>query len=516
MLASLDPYTEFIGESDVENYQRTHVSNEYGGIGALVQQQEGHVVIAEPYYGYPAQKADIRAGDVVISIDDKDLSNKKVDEISNLLKGSRSTPLKLILQRKGETLPIVKTIMREEIKIKNVSYVGLINEDIGYIKLDKFLDNCAAEVKEALVKLKEKNHIKGLVFDLRGNGGGILQEAVKIVNLFVPKGTLVVTQKGKIKSNDAQYYATSNPVDTEIPLIVLVDNGSASASEIVTGAIQETDRGIIIGERTYGKGLVQQTLSLAYNSLLKVTIAKYYTPSGRCIQALDYTHRNKDGSVIKVADSLITEFKTKNNRSVYDGSGIFPDINTVQPNFHLVSANLVQNFHIFDFATNYRAAHQTIAPAKTFALSEQDYQSFIDLVQKSNFKYKTGSESKLEELEKASVKENYYESVKIDYDKLREKINAIKKNDLITFKPEIKELLESEIISRYYFQDGRIESTFDDDVDIKEAVKTLKDKVLYSAILAGEGKYKTIGKPDKVALDTAIKIATPDGGDDDE
>ncbi len=515
MLESLDPYTEFIGESDVEDYQRTHVSNEYGGIGALVQQQDGHVVIAEPYFGYPAQKADIRAGDVVLKIDDQDLSTKKVDDISNLLKGPRNTPLKLTLQRTGEVLPLNKTLTREEIKIKNVSYYGMINDEIGYIKLDKFLDNCSAQVKEALVNLKEKKHIKGVVLDLRGNGGGILQEAVKIVNLFVPKGTLVVSQKGKVKANNTQYYATANPVDTEIPLVLLVDNGSASASEIVTGAIQETDRGVIIGERTYGKGLVQQTLSLAYNSLLKVTIAKYYTPSGRCIQALDYTHRNKDGSVIKVADSLISEFKTKNNRSVYDGSGIYPDIITSPEKFHLISLSLVQNYHIFNYATNYRAKHESIAPAKTFALSEQEYNEFAATVQQSNFKYKTASEEKLEALEKASVKENYYDNVKTDYEKLREKINLIKKNDLTLFKPEIKELLESEIASRYYYQDGRIESTFDDDIDIKEAIKTLTNKTLYTSILAGEGTYKTIGKPEKP---DAINMANAgkDGEEEDE
>lgn len=515
MLESLDPYTEFIAETDVEDYKLTHVSNEYAGIGALVQQQDGKVIIAEPYFGYPAQKADLRAGDVVLKIDDKDIYTKKVDDVTTLLKGARNTNVKITVQRLGETLPLTKTLTRQEIKIKNVSYYGTIEDGIGYIRLDKFLDNCAAEVKQALISLKEKQKIKAVVLDLRGNGGGILQEAVKIVNLFVPKGTLIVSQKGKIKANNAEYFATASPIDTEIPLAILVDNGSASASEIVAGAIQDVDRGIIIGERTFGKGLVQQTLSLSYNSLMKVTIAKYYTPSGRCIQTLDYTHRKDDGSVVKVADSLITEFKTKNKRSIYDGSGIYPDIVTKTPEFHLVSFQLMQKYLVFNFATEFRAKNNEIPSAKTFALNDQQYSEFVSFVEQAKFDYTTKSEEQLLELEKVSKKEKYYSNVSADYEKLKAKIVAKKKTDLITFKSEIKQLIESEIACRYYYQDGRVEASFKYDDDIKEAVKVLQSTPDYLAIVNGEGKYKVIGKPEKeIASPTAQKEEDADGNDE--
>jgi carboxyl-terminal processing protease len=503
MLESLDPYTEFIAETDVEDYKLSHVSNEYAGIGALVQQQDGKVIIAEPYFGYPAQKADLRAGDIVLKIDDKDIYSKKVDDVTSLLKGARNTNVKLTIQRKGEANPLVKVLTRQEIKIKNVSYYGTIGDGVGYIRLDKFLDNCSAEVKQALLSLKEKQKIKALVIDLRGNGGGILQEAVKIVNLFVPKGTLIVSQKGKIKTNNAEYFATASPVDAEIPLAILVDNGSASASEIVAGAIQDTDRGIIIGERTFGKGLVQQTLSLSYNSLMKVTIAKYYTPSGRCIQSLDYTHRNDDGSVVKVADSLITEFKTKNKRSIYDGSGIYPDIITKSPLFHLVSFSLMQKYLVFNYATEFRAKTNEIPDAKTFSLTDQQYNEFMSFVEQAKFDYTTKSEEQLTELEKVSKKEKYYANVSADYERLKAKIAAKKKTDLITFKPEIKQLIESEIACRYYFQDGRVEASFKYDDDIKQALKVLQSTKDYLAIINGEGKYKVIGKPEKDSTEQA-------------
>lgn len=513
MLESLDPYTEFIAESDVDDYKMSHVSNEYAGIGALVQQQDGKVMIAEPYYGYPAQKADLRAGDVVLKIDDKDVYDKKVDDVTSLLKGLRNTSLKITIQRKGEAQPLVKTLTRQEIKIKNVSYYGTIADGVGYIRLDKFLDNCAAEVKQALVALKEKQKIKSVVLDLRGNGGGILQEAVKIVNLFVPKGTLIVSQKGKIKSNNTEYYATASPVDAEIPLVVLVDNGSASASEIVAGAIQDTDRGVIIGERTFGKGLVQQTISLAYNTLMKVTIAKYYTPSGRCIQSLDYTNRKDDGSVVKVADSLITEFKTKNKRSIYDGSGIYPDISVVTPEFHLVSFQLMQQYHIFNFATEFRSKYNQIAPAKEFTLNDEQYNEFVTFVEQAKFDFTSKSEDKLLELEKVSKKEKYYNNVSTDYEKLKAKIAAKKKNDLLVFKNEIKQLLESEIACRYYYQDGRTEASFKYDDEIKEAQKILQTPLAYLAIVNGEGKYKVIGKPEK---DSTQQVAQKEEEDEDE
>ncbi len=505
MLESLDPYTEYIAEEEIEDYKRSHLSQEYAGIGALVQTQNGSVVIAEPYFGSPAQQADLMAGDVILKINNLDITNKNVEEITSLLKGPVNTTVKVTVQRLGQKEPLTKTITRQEIKVNNVSYFGIIGNDIGYIKLDKFLDNCSAEVKNAFIQLKEKEKIKSLVLDLRGNGGGILQEAVKIVNLFVPKNTLIVSQKGKIKSNDVEYRASNNPIDAEIPLVVLVDNNSASASEIVAGAIQDTDRGVIIGERTFGKGLVQQTLSTSYNTLLKVTIAKYYTPSGRCIQSLDYTHRKKDGSVVKIADSLITEFKTPNNRSIYDGSGIYPDILVKTPEFHMISFSLLQKNIIFNYATEFRFKNNTIPQAKVFSISDAVYNDFIKYVEKSNFEFTVGSETQLAELEKISKNEKYFANVTTDYEKIRAIIESKKKKDIYTHQSEIKQLLESEICSRYYYQSGRIESSFKYDDDIKEALKVLQNNIEYAAILKGEGGYKTIGKPIKDTTEIIVQ-----------
>ncbi len=505
MLESLDPYTEYIPEENVEEYKRSHVSNEYAGIGALVQQIDGKTVVVEPYFGYPAQKADVRAGDIIMKVENQELGNKKSEDVVSLLKGPRNTPVKITFLRKGEKQPLVKTLIREEIKVKNVSYYGTVEPGIGYIKLDRFLDDCSKEVKDAFVSLNENEKINALILDLRGNGGGILQEAVKIVNLFIPKGSLIATQKGRTKENNAEYYAEYNPVDTLIPLVILVDNNSASASEIVAGAIQDRDRGVIIGERTFGKGLVQQTLSLPYNSLLKVTIAKYYTPSGRCIQSLDYAHRKDDGSVVKFADSLITEFKTKNQRSIYDGSGIFPDIVTSEPVFHQISFSLTQKNIIFNYANDFKLNNKEIAPAKTFQLNNTQYNEFVNFASQSKFDYTLKSEEQIKEFEAASKKEKYYSNLSSELTQLKNQLEAKKKNDLLTFKSEIIQLLESEIVSRYYFQDGRTEASFKYDNDIKAASKILNKNNDYAAILRGEGIYKIIGKPVNKSSDLSLQ-----------
>ena len=392
---------------------------------------------------------------------------------------------------------LVKTIQREEIKIPNVSYAGIVEQGIGYIKLDKFLENSALEVKEAFVQLKQKNDLKGIILDLRGNGGGIMMDAVKISNLFLPKGQLIVSQKGRKKENNAEYFATSEPIDTKIPLVILVDNGSASASEIVTGAIQETDRGVIIGQRTFGKGLVQNTVNLSYNALLKVTIAKYYTPSGRSIQALDYTHRKKDGSVDKVADSLITAFSTRGGRTVYDGSGIFPDILTKEKKYHQITSELFGKNMFFLFCNQFVNNNPSIKPAKEFSVSDQEYQQFSNFVREKKFTYQTRSEKIIADLEKSIEEESKDPSALSHIKSISTKIEASKQSDLEKYKSEIKEILEAEIASRYYYQRGRIESTFNDDIEINEALRILNNPSLYSAIIQGEGSYKVIGKPEE-------------------
>ncbi|HRS39739.1 MAG TPA: S41 family peptidase, partial [Bacteroidia bacterium] len=326
MLRTLDPYTVFIPESDVEDYRMTHISAEYGGIGALVHERDGAIEVSEVYEGFPAQKAGIQVGDHILSVNGMSTTGRKVDDVTEVMKGQKGTSVRLSLQREGVAQPFEKVIVRDEIKFKNVPYFGKISDKVGYIRLTQFLENSAAEVREALVTLKQDSGLQAVVLDLRGNGGGLLKEAVDIVNLFVDKGQKIVSQKGKVREMNIEYTANKTAVDTVIRVAVLVDRGSASASEIVTGAIQELDRGVVIGQRSFGKGLVQQTYPLSYNSLLKVTIAKYYTPSGRCIQALDYSHRSAEGVVNKVADTLINEFRTRNGRSVFDGSGVYPDV----------------------------------------------------------------------------------------------------------------------------------------------------------------------------------------------
>src|SRR6201985_2026580 len=352
MLDGLDPYTEFVPESEIEEYKLHYVSTQYGGIGAGIFAREGKVYVSDVFQGFPAQKADIRAGDQLVKINNIDLNGKNNDQVSQLLKGTKGASIKLLIKR-GDTEPVEKNILRDEIKQPNVTFYGMVDGNMGYIKLDKFLENSADEVTNALTDLK-KNNPNGIILDLRSNGGGILQEAVKIVNLFVQKDVEVVSQKGKIKEKNFTYNTFSEPLEPNVPLVVLVNSHSASASEIVAGSLQDLDRAVIIGQRSYGKGLVQKTFTLPYNSLVKITIAKYYIPSGRCIQEIDYTHRKDDGSVVKVADSLIHEFKTQDGRSVYDGSGIYPDVFIKPDKFANVTQALVSKLLVFDYATLYR------------------------------------------------------------------------------------------------------------------------------------------------------------------
>jgi carboxyl-terminal processing protease len=481
MLESLDPYTNYIPESEIEDY-RFMTTGQYGGIGALIGQKGDYVVVTDPYEGFPAQKADIRAGDVIMEIDGKSVKGKKYDEISKILKGQPKTPIKLEIKREGEKELIEKTVMRDEIKIDNVPYHGMLDNGIGYIKLTGFTDNAAQEVKDALLDLKSKEQLKGLVFDLRGNPGGLLNEAVNIVNLFVNKGVDVVSTKGKVKEWDKLYKAINSPIDADVPLAVLVNSGSASASEIVSGSIQDLDRGLIIGQRTFGKGLVQTTRPLTYNSQLKVTTAKYYIPSGRCIQALDYTHRNDDGSVGKIPDSLISEFKTKSGRIVYDGGGVMPDNVTEQQILSSIAQSLIGKFLIFDYATIYRQKHEGIATARGFRLTDAEYDEFVKWLVDKEYDYTTKSEKALEDLKVNAEKEKYFNALSNEYDALKKKMMHDKNSDLAKNKDEIKELLQDEIVSRYYYQNGRIEASFDYDPDIKKGMEALKDKNVYAQI----------------------------------
>lgn len=494
MLEELDPYTEYIPEAEIEDYKLKYVSTQYGGIGASISNRGGKVIVAEPYAGFPAQKADIRAGDEFLEINGISLKGKSNEQVSSMLKGSKGTAVKLQIQRPGMPKSMELNLTREEIKQNNVPYYGMLSNNVGYIKLDKFLENSAQEVKDALAELK-KNDINGLVLDLRFNGGGILQEAVKIVNLFVDKGVTVVIQKGRNREKSITYNTFNTPLEPNLPLVILVNNRSASASEIVAGSLQDLDRAVVIGQRSFGKGLVQQTFNLPYNSLVKVTVAKYYTPSGRCIQALDYTHRDTEGMVVKVADSLITEYKTKSGRSVYDGSGIFPDVFIKPLRYSLITQSLASKYHIFDYATQYRNLKASISDPKSFRLNDSEYNEFIAFLTKRDYSYDTKVERLLNELREEVEKENKIAELKPEFDALKVKVSLSKKNDLIVFKSEIKRVLESEIVSRYYFEKGRLEKNFQYDNELSEAQKVLSDKSVLASILNGEGTYKSIGKP---------------------
>jgi len=512
MLDGLDPYTEFVPESEIEDYKLHYVSTQYGGIGAGIFLRNNKVYVSDVFSGFPAQKADIRPGDQLLSINSVPLDGKNNDQVSQLLKGAKGAPIKLVLKRDPDTKTFEKDLVRDEIRQPNVSYYGMVDGNMGYIKLDKFLENSADEVTNALTSL-EKNKPNGIILDLRSNGGGILQEAVKIVNLFVPKDVEVVSQKGKIKEKNFTYNTASAPMEPNLPLVELVNSRSASASEIVAGSLQDLDRAIIIGQRSYGKGLVQQTFNLPYNSLVKITIAKYYVPSGRCIQALDYTHRKDDGSVVKVADSLIHEFKTKNGRSVYDGSGIYPDIFVKQERFANITQTLVAKLFVFDYANQYRATHPTIAASKGFTLSDADYADFVKYLDGKNYSYNTASERMLASLKTEATKEKQFGEIQTEYDALKNKMAASKKNDLQLHKDEIKQVLQNEIASRYYFEKGRYESNFKYDKELAEAVKVMQDKPMIASILKGEGSYKVIGKP---VLAMATKKAAADTDNDEQ
>ncbi|MBI4932120.1 MAG: S41 family peptidase [Bacteroidetes bacterium] len=510
MLNTLDPYTEFYAESDIEDYKMM-VTGQYGGIGSLIRQKGDYVMIGEPYEGFPAQKAGLMSGDVITEIDGKPIKGKNTAEVSKLLKGQAATSVKVLIEREGEKKPFEVTLVREDIKIKNVPYYGVVGDGtVGYIKLTGFTENAAKEVKTAFLELKEKNHIKALIFDLRDNGGGLLKESVDIVNTFVNKDQTIVEQKGKVKEMNRSHKAMYAPVDTAMPMVMLVNKNSASASEIVSGSIQDLDRGVILGQRSFGKGLVQQTIQLSYGTQMKVTTAKYYTPSGRCIQELDYFHKNNLGKAEHVPDSLIREFKTKNGRSVYDGSGIFPDVKLEPRSYALITGAIISKNHVFDYATKYRLAHTSIAASKDFSLTEVEYNDFIKYLSDKTYEYTTKSEKSLDELKKNTETEKYFESIKVEYDNLKDKIKANKKEDLAKYKPEIKDFLEEEIASRYYYQRGRLESSLRDDNELKEAVKLLNDKSLYESILSGKGQYKVIGKPG----DVQAKANPPDDEDE--
>jgi carboxyl-terminal processing protease len=481
MLKTLDPYTVYFPESEADEFAIL-TTGKYGGIGSMVRNSGDYVVISEVYKGFPADKAGIKPGDLLKKVDGTSLKGLSTEKVSEKLKGNPGTEIKVTIDRNGKETDY--SLKREKIVMAPVPYYGMMDAKTGYIRFTSFTQNCIEDVRSALIALKNSN-AQQIILDLRGNPGGLLTEAVEIVNLFTAEGTEVVSTKGKVKQFDEDFKTTKQPLDDKIPLAIIINRSSASASEIVAGAIQDLDRGVIIGQRSYGKGLVQITRQLSYNTQLKVTTAKYYIPSGRCIQARDFSHPNEDGSVGIIPDSLISEFKTKNGRIVKDGGGITPDIESLPEPLSQISSELyIRNF-IFDFATSYFWNHPDIKSPEQFNFTDYDYDDFRTYLLNRKFDYKTSTEESINELITNAKKEKYYDIHKELFNDLEKDIAHNLEQDLKMFRPEITDLLEDEILSRYFYESGAIEWTIKNDEQILKARDILNNKDEYNSILKG-------------------------------
>jgi carboxyl-terminal processing protease len=481
MLENLDPYTVYIPEDESESFS-IQTTGQYAGIGALIGIVNNKTVVTHPYLGFPAYRAGVRVGDEFVSVDGQDMKGKPSSVVSAALKGKPKTDVEIVLHRPGLKDDIRFKIQRERIKITNVVYSGMVDATTGYIKLDDFTPGAGKEVEEAVVKLKNSG-AKRLILDIRDNPGGLLYEAVNIVGIFIPKNKEVVSTKGKAADWNKTYMTLNEPVDTEIPLAILTSGGSASAAEIVAGALQDYDRAVLIGERTFGKGLVQTTRPLAYNAQLKVTTAKYYIPSGRCIQALDYTHRQSDGSVNRVADSLKVEFKTMHGRKVYDGGGLDPDVGVKPETFGSAASELLTSGLMFEYASQYCAQNTVPVSLKGFRLSDADYAKFVSWIKTQKFEYSDVLEKRADDLIAAAKNEKYYTELSSSLDDLKNKIIANRENDFTRFRKEISALLELEIAFHYALNAGQAEASIDRDPDVLEAVKVLANEPGYKRML---------------------------------
>ncbi len=488
MLRNLDPYTEYYAEDNADELKML-TTGKYAGIGSIIRfhKEKNTTAISEPYEGMPAARAGLKIGDLILSINGTDIHGMSTDSVSDMLRGIPGTKLSLEIERPGEKKTIKVQLERESIALPAISYYGMQNDNIGYIQLESFTENCARDMRRAVVELK-KEGATSYIIDLRGNGGGLLNEAVDIVNLFVPKGTTIVTTKGKTKQVNSTYKTTKEPIDTESPLAVLVDGQSASASEIVAGSLQDLDRAVIIGSRTYGKGLVQSTRQLPGGGYLKLTTGKYYIPSGRCIQALDYSHLMDDGKSTRIADSLTTTFYTAAGREVRDGGGIRPDIEPKEEELSTLLLYLINDIALFDYATQYRLKHDSIAPAAQFSVSDEEYDDFKKYLKSTKFNYDIQSLKVLEQLKKMIEFEGYTKITEEEINSIEKKLQANLDHSLTHFKKHIKEILSAEIVLRYYGRKGGIIYGLREDTDIKEAYKILGNDKEYKEILSSGKK----------------------------
>ncbi len=485
MLKTLDPYTDYISASEIEDI-RFMSTGQYGGIGARVGAREKMIVVTEPYPDSPALKAGLMAGDEIIQIDNEKLEGKNMepDAVSNMLRGQPKTRVKLIVKRYGVPAPIPFDIEREDIKVKNVEYYSLLEGNIGYVALTGFTKDAHLEVKQAIEKMKQQSGgLKGIIIDLRGNPGGLLFEAIGISNLFIPQGERVVETRGRMEGQNRAFFAESVPLDTETPVAVLVNGGSASASEIVAGVMQDLDRSVVVGRKSYGKGLVQTTRPLSYQSQIKITTARYYTPSGRCIQAIDYKHDDETGGVVKRADSLKQAYKTRAGRTVLDAGGIDPDVKVPETEYHKVAFDLRTQYHMFDFATQYRHKHPTLAAAKEFKVDDALYAEFVRFTQERQFHFSTRAETQVATLKDQLKKEGYLTQLGAQVDVLSAELKKQAANDIWTHKAEISRLLAQDIVNRYHGKAGERENSFGYDEDLKAAISLLKDPVRYKGLL---------------------------------
>ncbi|MCK7558143.1 S41 family peptidase [Chitinophaga sedimenti] len=483
MLEETDPYTDFVSEENLDDL-KFMATGKYGGVGISIFTRGDSTAITDVYEGSPMHRAGIHAGDVILSLDGKSVKGWEQENISRILKGAAGTPLEMTVRHPLTNTQKTVKINREEIAVRPVSFSGIVKPGIGYIKMTQFTENSGHLVQEAFEKLKQNNPtMKGVILDLRGNPGGLLEEAVAVSNIFIDKNKLIVSTKGKVKSWDREYRTTQAPSDIQLPLVVLTSRTSASASEIVAGAVQDLDRGVVVGQRSYGKGLVQTTRPLPYNAKLKVTTAKYYTPSGRCIQAIDYSHRNEDGEAEFVPDSLRKAFATVAGRPVKDGGGIEPDDKTEAETISQVAITLLRKQYIFDYATQYYYAHPKTPAISEFKLTEAEFDDFVRYLDGKDYSYKTRSEEALENFSNTARKEKYYDAVSKEFDALQAKMKHDKKQDLLKNKTEIRQLLEEEIMNRYYLQRGRIETGLAWDNDVLEAVSLLQQPAKYHALL---------------------------------